>query len=315
MRTKTSQSRSARTPKLTRILVPTDFSRNAGWALRYAVPLARQVGGKITLLHVLEWPLLPAELGVIVTSDAKLQGEVRLRLDELARTSVPAGLLEKTLVRVGRAHRDVADAARGLKMDLIIVSTQGRTGLKRALLGSTAERIVRHATCPVLTVRKLAARKSPGLKSSSLAPRLNRILVPVDFSERSAAAVKFTAGLARTMRARLALLHVTAPLPIRLSRFRAEMERYDAETKQAVQDKLKALAATIPKDIKRQTLLCQDVDGRGIVAAARQWRSDLIVLPTRGLTGAKYIVLGSTAEYVVRHATCPVLTLGGASSK
>jgi nucleotide-binding universal stress UspA family protein len=315
MKTSIKKSTRPRGPKLARILVPIDFSSHATRALRYAVPLARQVGGKITLLHVLEWPLVPAELGAIVTNDARLNGAARQRLDKLARATVPTGLLEKALVRVGRAHRDIADAARGLRMDLIVVSTHGRTGLKRALLGSTAERIVRHAPCPVLTLRRAAGRKSPGLKSAGLASRINRILVPVDFSARSKDAVRFAVGLARTMNARLALLHLTTPLPIRMSRFRAEMEQYDAETKLDARKKLDALAATVPKGIKVETLLRQELAHRGILDSAREWHSDLIVMPTRGLTGAKYIVLGCTAEAVVRHAPCPVLTLPGNSGK
>jgi nucleotide-binding universal stress UspA family protein len=224
-------------------------------------------------------------------------------------------LLEKTLVRVGRAYQDISESARGLRMDLIVIATQGRTGLKRALLGSTAERVVRHATCAVLTVRAVAGAKSPGLKSKSLAPRINRILVPVDFSPRSKAAVRYAADLARTMRARLGLLHVVAPLPLNATRHRAEIRQYDAEMKIEARRQLAALAAIVPKGIKAEVLLEQGVPQKSIVAAAREWRSDLIVLPTCGLTGVKYIVLGSTAEAVVRHAHCPVLTLGRACLK
>jgi nucleotide-binding universal stress UspA family protein len=314
---KTVSIRPKKTPTsgLRRILVPTDFSRAASEALCYAVPLARQIGGEISLLHVLDWPVVPAALGAAMTDEAKLTGAAKQALDELARTTVPPALLEKTLVRVGRAYQNISESARGLRMDLIVIATQGRTGLKRALLGSTAERVVRHATCPVLTVRSVAGAKSPGLKSKSLAPRINRILVPVDFSPRSKAAVRYAADLARTMRARLGLLHVVAPLPLNATRHRAEIRQYDAEMKIEARRQLAALAAIVPKGIKAEALLEQGVPQQSILAAAREWRSDLIVLPTRGLTGVKYIVLGSTAEAVVRHAHCPVLTLGRACLK
>lgn len=310
MKTKTSKSKAPRPPKLARILVPTDFSRQAAQALRYAVPLARQVGGKISLLHVLEWSVVPATLGATMTDEARITNVAKRALDELARTTVPAELLEKTLVRAGRAYQDIAESARELRMDLIVIATQGRTGLKRALLGSTAERVVRHATCPVLTVRSVAHARTPSVKSKSLAPRINRILVPLDFSPCSRAAVRFAAGLARTMRARLGLLNVVAPSPLNSSRYRAEIREYDAEMKSQARQQLTALAAAVPQGIKADLLLRHDLPDRGIVAAAREWRSDLIVLPTRGRTGVKYIVLGSTAEEVVRHAQCPVLTLG-----
>lgn len=295
---------------LRRILVPTDFSRGAAQAVRYARPLARQYGGKISLLHVLEWPVVPAALGAMMTDEGKLMAAARLKLDEWARSALPAELLDRTLVLVGRAYQDITESARGLRTDLIVMATTGSTGLKRALLGSTAERVVRHATCPVLTVRAAAHSKTPGPRARSLAPRFKRVLVPVDFSSRSEAAVRYAAGLARTMKARLGLLHVVAPLPLNFARARAEMRRYDMERKLAARRRLTALAATAPKVLKAEVLLRQDLAGQGIVAAAREWRSDLIVLPTRGLTGVKYIVLGSTAEVVVRHARCPVLTLG-----
>ena len=81
-----------------------------------------------------------------------------------------------------------------------------------------------------------------------------------------------------------------------------------------VENKAIVEIADLPKIIadrlQVETLLRQDLPSQGIVEAARAWRSDLILLPTRGLTGLKYIVLGSTAEGVVRHAPCPVLTIG-----
>lgn len=171
MKTKPKTNPDARVPKLTRILVPTDFSRNAAQALRYAVPLARQVGGKITLLHVLDWPVIPATLGAVMTDEATITGTVKQALDKLAKSSVPADVLDKTLVRIGSAHRDIVEAARGLRMDLIVISTHGRTGWKRALLGNTAERVVRHALCPVLVVRqpKGARQKSPTRKPTTKA--------------------------------------------------------------------------------------------------------------------------------------------------
>jgi nucleotide-binding universal stress UspA family protein len=316
MKTKTHTSKSARALKLNRILVPTDFSRNAAQALRYAVPLARQVGGKIVLLHVVEWPIIPSELGVIASNETKVVGAAKPTLDMLARRQVPEELLERTVVRMGRAPQEISRAAQGLKIDMIVVSTKGRTGLRRALLGSTAERIVRHAPCPVLTVRRVAETKKPGLRAAGLETYINRILVPVDFSRRSKPAVRFAADLTSLMGARLALVHVAAPLPVGIfSRFPDELARCNAETKRQARQKLDALAMTLPKGLKVEVLLRQDTPHQGILEAAREWRSDLIVLPTRGLTGVKYIVLGSTAEAVVRHAHCPVLTLGRACLK
>lgn len=311
MKTKTSKSKNLRPLKLARILVSTDFSRHAAQALHYAVPLARQVGGRITLLHVLDWPVVPATLSVAVRNEDQLTRAANRKLAELAATAVPADLLDKTVVRLGTSYREIVQAARGLKMDLIVMATQGRAGLKRALLGSTAERVVRHAACPVLTVRRDIGGRALDRKAPSLRPHINRILLPVDFSPHSKAAVRFAADLARTMDARLALLHVVEPLPIPwFKQFPDELARGSAEALRQARHRLAALAAHVPKGLRVQTLLRRDAPAQGILRAARAWQSDLIVLPTRGLTGVKYIVLGSTAEAVVRHAQCPVLTLG-----
>ncbi|MCZ7636962.1 MAG: universal stress protein [Verrucomicrobia bacterium] len=148
-------------PRLQRILVPTDLSRPAAQALRYAVPLARQVGGKITLLHVLEWPVVPAEVGALMTDEARLTRGAEQAMADLANATVPRELLGRIVVRVGRSYEAIARAARDLKMDLIVQATHGRTGVRRVLLGSTAERVVRHAPCPVLTVPRRSAQPPP----------------------------------------------------------------------------------------------------------------------------------------------------------
>jgi universal stress protein A len=139
------------------ILVPTDFSAPSKKALDYAVPFAERFGAKLTLLHVVDplatpdfansFPLMMENDKVIAACKAQLQSLVK-------QTAIDPKLVEKTLVRQGRSFHEIADAARTLKADLIIISTHGYTGLKHALLGSTAERVVRHAPCPVLVVRE-----------------------------------------------------------------------------------------------------------------------------------------------------------------
>jgi nucleotide-binding universal stress UspA family protein len=110
----------------------------------------------------------------------------------------------------------------------------------------------------------------------------------------------------------LPTLNVAVQLTVILDRsdtkYIAGIQQYDAEVKLEAKQKLKALAATVSQDIKTRVLLRQDTPHRGIINAARQDRCDLITLRTRGLKGLKNYILGSTAEKVVRHALCPVLT-------
>jgi nucleotide-binding universal stress UspA family protein len=306
------KSKRIKTPRPAKILVPTDFSRNAEEALRFAVPLARQLGGKITLLHSIDWqvnPQMRSAPGVMDTMNKVAQDVAEERLERLARTKVPKELLEKTLVEFGPAQVGIPEAARELKIDLIVISTRGHTGLQRILLGSTAARVVRFASCPVLTVRPGAgATKVRGPTATSGGPTIKRLLVPVLFSEGCDSSIRFATTLARIMNAQLTLLHVVAPLPLNSSRYIAEVQQYDAEVKLDAKQRLKSLAATLPPDIQSEVIVRQNTPHLGIIRAARERRCDLITLPTRDLTSLKDFVLGSTAEKVIRHAPCPVLT-------
>lgn len=149
---------------IARILAPTDFSECGKKAVRYALRLAEQAGARLTLVHVLD---LPAQAyGMISTGDGFLSGEEIEKFYRGARRQAeaslaaaraelpPHGVEIDTVVEVGRPAEHVIDLARKLPADLVILGTHGYTGLKHLLLGSTAERVVRGAPCPVLVVRE-----------------------------------------------------------------------------------------------------------------------------------------------------------------
>ena len=142
--------------KLTSILVPTDFSDASAKALVYAAAFARQFGAKITLLHVVEpiaTPDFDSSFPLALDNEA-VDAHCKRRLESIAAEhGFDPAIIDKILVRHGRAFHAIATAAKSLNIDLIIVSTHGYTGLKHAFMGSTAERVVRHAGCPVLVVR------------------------------------------------------------------------------------------------------------------------------------------------------------------
>jgi universal stress protein A len=138
-----------------RILVPIDFSDGSKKALRYALPFAREHGAAITLLYVVAPAYGAGEYGSVdfaqLEAGLKRSGEKELtRLAAELAGKVPAD----TLVRVGSAASTIARVAADLNADMIIIATQGRTGLKHVLLGSVAENVVRRAPCPVLVVRE-----------------------------------------------------------------------------------------------------------------------------------------------------------------
>lgn len=143
--------------KFKHILVPIDFSECSFLALDYAVALAREFKSKITLLHVVE-PAVYQENYFGVTppmgeTNQTLVEAGRERLASLANIRSEPGQQIEILVRIGRAHSEIADTGSAIGAELIVVGTHGLTGVAHLLMGSTAERVVRHAPCPVLTVR------------------------------------------------------------------------------------------------------------------------------------------------------------------
>lgn len=140
-----------------RILVPVDFSEPSRKAFRYARLFAEQFGAELVLLHVVEPVLYPADFGYLPVAAEAAERErledLSLQLERLAAEVHGAAGVEK-VVRLGRAWKVITDFAAERSADLVVVSTHGYTGLQHALLGSVAEKIVRHAPCPVLVVRE-----------------------------------------------------------------------------------------------------------------------------------------------------------------
>jgi universal stress protein A len=144
---------------LKKILVPIDFSEPSRKAMQYALSFARQFNAEVLLLHVLEFAPLPTSASPLPI----IQDEMtRVTLRESAakqlagwRNEIGSHVAVKASVRDGVSpHAEIVKAATDGNIDLIILGTQGRTGLAHLLIGSTAERVVQHAPCPVLVVRE-----------------------------------------------------------------------------------------------------------------------------------------------------------------
>lgn len=137
--------------KLKEILVPVDFTECTEKALFYAIPFARQFGATVTLLHVLEQSFVPAtEFGMVVDVDVSKDA---IRELEKIRNRVAKQVKCRIMMRQGGAEFEIVNAAKELECDLIILATHGRTGVDRLLMGSTAEKVVRKAGCPLFVVR------------------------------------------------------------------------------------------------------------------------------------------------------------------
>ncbi|MCU0784209.1 MAG: universal stress protein [Verrucomicrobia bacterium] len=138
-----------------RILVPTDFSKTSLRAFDVAVPLARDCGARLCLLSVIEPAAYATGLEglVIAVPDTMLVRDARAGLPRLARRFVPSAIPVTCWVKRGKAFDVITEVAQQKNIDLIVLASHGRTGFDRVLMGSTAERVVRHARCPVFVVR------------------------------------------------------------------------------------------------------------------------------------------------------------------
>ncbi len=301
------------------ILVPMDFSGFARQALTCAVPLARKHRAKISLIHVVR-PTAALRAfpdgGIAIPMDAyRLVSVARTHLGDLAARLLPDELRGRMLVREGYPADQVVAAAKAIRADLIVLSNTGRSGLKRVVLGSTAERILRHAHCPVLTVRRQSS--GPAMRLLSLEKPLypqrlpwRRILAPLDFSLTSLRALKIAVPLAKESSARLVLLNVVEPNPYPTGMEGAILVTPDANLEQNAKKELPQVARRfVPKSIRVTSLVARGRAADVIVETAEKKGVDLIVLSTHGHTGLNRLLMGSTAEQVVRTAKCPVFVV------
>jgi nucleotide-binding universal stress UspA family protein len=142
------------------ILVPIDFSVHSKNALKYAVLMARQFGAALHLVYVVEPTIYPADLGfgqvVLPGVEEELRQKGALELRALIEKEIGDAVSATSMVRTGNPHHEILNEAEEKEVDLIIVATHGHSGVEHMLFGSTADRIVRHARCPVLIVRPAA---------------------------------------------------------------------------------------------------------------------------------------------------------------
>lgn len=296
--------------KIEKILVPLDFSRASFEALDYAVALATHFHAAIHLVHVYppdEASSVPGA-GHLLFESADTIERLSEELTGIHRKYVPTFRPENCHVRRGRPYQGIIRVAREIDADLIALWTRGHSGLKHLLLGSTAERVVRSAPCPVLVVRKRKQKAKPNREAFAI----RTILVPTDFSQCSLVGTKYAAFLARKFGAILRLFHAMYPYTnyvfvdragVRLSGLAEAVE----ETARQEMHALKQMDFLRGLIVEADLLPGPTVDE--ICAAAGSPDVDLIVTSTHGRTGLKHALIGSVAEHVVRYAERPVLVV------
>jgi len=296
--------------KIERILVPLDFSAPSMEALDYAVALAKQFRAAIHLVHVYppdEAASTPAA-GHLLLQSAEAIERLSEELTGIHRKRVEPFRPQNCHIRSGRPDEQIVGLAREIDADLIALSTRGHSGLKHLLLGSTAERVVRSAPCPVLIVRERKQKSKETPKSFTV----RTVLVPTDFSECALAGAEYAAFLAKRLWATVRLFHVTYPYTNYVFVDRAGVRMSGladavAESARMEMDALKQMDFLRGLSVQTEILSGHAVDE--ICAAAGEPGVDLIVTSTHGRTGFKHALIGSVAEHVVRYAVCSVLVV------
>src|SRR5215831_17869290 len=200
-----------KTLSIQNIIVPIDFSKMSVQAIQIAKQLARRFGASIHLAHVRQFNyaadfVAPAPPMVPFSFMRYEQDGHKSVLKELETVASECGISSATChVLTGAPPFDeICRIAQAIPADLIVMPTHGRTGLKHVFLGSTAERIVQHASCPVLVARGHRAQSNNGTRF-----RIKTILVSVDFSNCSREGLDYAIGFAREFGAKITLLHAT----------------------------------------------------------------------------------------------------------
>lgn len=145
------------TKMINNILAPIDFSDYSKNALKYAVEFAKEFNAKLFLIYVVEPMIYPADFSMgqiaIPSTDIDLHARAEEELKNLAK-SIDASLKVETIIKTGKPFVEIIETAKEKDIDLIIIATHGHTGVEHLLFGSTAEKVVRKAPCPVLTLRE-----------------------------------------------------------------------------------------------------------------------------------------------------------------
>ena len=298
------------TPLITRILLATDFSQWARRAEDYACALACSWRASLTVLSVAEFPPgLNPDYPVNQQYLADLLKHASSQLIDLKGRAERRGIAVTTRVATGIPSEEVITAARAEDSDLIVVGTKGKTGLAHVLLGSTAERVVRGAPCPVLTVRMEQADAEQEEGAPSMPVTLERILVPVDFSDCSLDALEYAVVVAQQAKASLMLLHVLEPVSYGLD-FTLGHIRTREQVRESWTKRLEELAYSHQHpQVSVASQLRGGLPADSILDSAQTLPCDLIVMGTHGRRGISHAFSGSVAEAVLRKAHCPVIAV------
>ena len=287
------------------VAVATDFSETAEAALDWGVELAESHNGRVVLIHALHLhgpitDFLPSPPDL----EEHMQGAAIERLNRSAARLGSRGVNITTRLALGIPSQAIVQELEELDPAVVVLGATGQSGIAQVLLGSTAQRVVQHAPCPVLTVHPDDAASHRPIRS---------ILVPTDFSRHALQAARKAQRILRPIEtgAKMILVHAYH-MPLEYTAYGAIPTglNFHQDVAALAEEKLKRIAEELRREgLEVETVAVQGYPPEAIVDVARSHDVDLIALGTHGRTGLSHLLLGSNAERVVQHAPCPVLTV------
>lgn len=274
-----------------KILIPTDFTSNADNAIDFAFEIAKESNAKLYLLHVVEYPTSaivdPIGVSIVQTADVNLIEDLTKsaieKLKIIANKFKGEGVQVEYFVDLGNPYLSVIDRINLEAIDMIIMGTSGASGFKEFIIGSNAERVVRHASCPVITIKEPISKHN-----------IKSIVFASDFKNLSESLLINLRQLQKVFKAKLHFVKINTPNSFEKDRVTNKLIKNMIEN-----HKFSNCTHTIYNDIYEED---------GLIHFAQDIDADMIAMATHGRTGISHLISGSIAEDVVNHAKRPVWT-------
>jgi nucleotide-binding universal stress UspA family protein len=285
------------------VLCATDFSETAELALEHAIALARRRDARVIVAHVVEpIPLGPYPALMAPESELAIREMAVKRTEEIAARLRGEGIVADIRVDTGNPGPGLVTIAEDESADLIVIGTRGLTGFQHLMLGSTAEYIVRRSHCPVLTIHP----------EDEVATEPQTVVVPTNLSPETTASTDAFMALLGDKRPKLILTFADRTPPY-LEPFRHDtllkMNQRDV-VKEEIERRMEGAVMHLRKAGFEVETAVLDGDPVDVVTQfARDQEADLIVMTTHGRSAIVNALLGKTAQRIVQHAPCPVLTV------
>lgn len=276
------------------ILVPFDFSEEAENAFRFAQQIATKTQGKLKLVHIVETPTTQSfsTMGEMNLDSAQLNQVYMIELVEKRKNQLKEIEEQhqnkpykfKTRLAFGNPYAGISTEIADIKADLVVMGSKGSSGLEELLIGSNTEKVVRHAKCPVITVKQPVD-----------VDEIKKIIFASDFSEVNSRVIQHIKSLQEVLGAELSLVKINTP-----SFF---------ETSKDSKQKIGEFVAQHGLSNTQAVVYNSTSEEEGIIEYAEEIQADMIAMATHGRTGFMHLLSGSIAEDVVNHARRPVWTM------